>query len=349
MARRKINILMTCTGGDLAPEYICAMKNSTRYDVSVLAVDGNPEAIGQYFADHFRTVPMGHADNYIDTIRALVREFGITMILAGSDGEALALSSAKQVLAAEGCTVCCPDPEVLANLANKADTYIKLREAGIPHADFASVSSLDGLQAAITDFAQQYGEFVIKPAISRGGRNVFVVRTDIDGEQSYYGGREIHCTLDVLREKYQKGIADLFPVLVMERLVEPTYDIDVLTWSGEPVNVIPRKRHNPAGIPFTGNTIMLDKPLVDLGMSVSRIFNLSWLLDVDVMCRKDGTPVVLEVNPRWSGSCPSSVRAGVPLFDNIMALVVGDEPDRVVPQDRTVVLPYNALQVVKPS
>ena len=31
---------------------------------------------------------------------------------------------------------------------------------------------------------------------------------------------------------------------------------------------------------------------------VSKVLNLSWLYDLDVMTRKDGTPVVLEINPR---------------------------------------------------
>lgn len=343
---KKVNILMTCTGGDLAPEYIKAMRGSSRYNVSVLAVDGNPNAIGRHFADHFRVVPMGHADNYIDTIESLVREFKINIIIVGSDGEALALSANRERIEKAGCIVCCPDAEVLARLANKAETYQMLADAGIAHADFKPIDNLSDLQSAVILFHERFGELVVKPAISRGGRNVFVIRSDIEGERSYHGGRETHCSLSVFQGKYQKTIASLFPVVVMQRLYEPTYDIDVLTWEGKPINVIPRLRHNPAGIPFEGNTISMDPKLVKLGQSVCSIFNLSWLLDVDVMCTKDGMPVVLEVNPRMSGSCPASVHAGVPLFDNIMALAVGDEPLRNEPENGRVIIGFKALQMV---
>lgn len=344
MKKEKINILMTCSGGDLAPEYIMAMKASTRYDISVMAVDGNPNAIGKNFADKFSVVPLGHAENYIQTVLDLVKTHHIDLIIAGSDGEALSLSLNRDIFAKEKCTIACPPVEVLSQLSNKLLTYQILKESGISCADFMEASTLDQLQKATQEMHARHEEIVIKPAISRGGRNVFVIRRDIQGEQSYFGGRETHCSWDVFQTKYQKQIADLFPLVVMQRLFEPTYDIDVLGWEGRPINVIPRLRHNPAGIPFEGNTICMTPQLVSLGKAVCQAFKLSWLLDIDVMCTADGLPVVLEVNPRMSGSCPASVIAGVPLFDNIVALSRGEEPLRTEPQDGTVIFGYKALK-----
>lgn len=346
MNKRNINIAMTCTGGELAPEFIKAMRGSERFNVTILAVDGNPNAIGQHFANDFRVVPMGDADDYIDTMLSLVKEFKLQAIIVGSDGEALALSVDRERFKEEGCAICCPDPEVLALLANKASTYERLAAAGVPHADFTTANSLSELQTNLLAFHERYGEMVIKPAISRGGRDVFLIRDDIENEQSYNGGREVHCTLAVFQAKYQKRMASLFPVVVMQRLYEPTYDIDVQTWQGKPVNVIPRRRHNPAGIPFEGSTISTDEKLLELGRKASTVFNLSWLLDVDVMCTKDGVPVVLEINPRMSGSCAASVHAGVPLFDNLMAFALGEEPVTFTPEDGTVVASYKSLRTV---
>ena len=344
MKKEKVKILMTCSGGDLAPEYIMAMKNSDRYDISVLAVDGNENAIGRHFSDNFSVVPLGHAENYIESVLSLVKAHKIDLIIAGSDGEALSLSLNKDVFLKEGCTVACPSVDVLSLLSNKLLTYRILKEHGIACADFAEAATLDQLQNATRSMYEKHKEIVVKPAISRGGRNVFVIRQDIQGEKSYFGGREIHCTWDIFQTKYQKQIADLFPVVVMQRLFEPTYDIDVLSWEGDAINIIPRLRHNPAGIPFEGNTVCTTPELISLGKAVCQAFNLSWLLDIDVMCTADGTPVVLEVNPRMSGSCPASVIAGVPLFDNIVALSRGEEVLRAAPQNGAVILGYKALK-----
>ena len=344
--KKSITILMTCTGGDLAPEYLLAMKNSSRYDVTMIAVDGNPDAIGRHFADAFYVVPMGGADDYISTMKSIVQKHKVDLIIVGSDGEALSLTANREIFESAGCKIACPSANILKELSNKASTYTRLQQAGVDCAKFHSVDNLSDLQSAVENLHAEFGELVVKPAISRGGRNVFVIRNDLEEEQSYHGGRETHCPLDVFQKKYQKAAASLFPLVVMQRLHEPTYDIDVLSWEGKPINIVPRKRHNPAGIPFDGNTICLDENLVKLGKKVAEVFNLSWLLDVDVMCTKDGTPVVLEVNPRMSGSCPASVHAGVPLFDNIIALALGDIPVAGNAKDGTIVLSHKSLRKV---
>lgn len=346
MGKPAINLLMTCVGGDLASEYLKAYKESRCYDVCVTGVDGRSDAVGQYFCDYFYTVPMGGAQDYIDRMIDIVIERHIQLIIPGSDGEALALSLHRQVFADQGCQIAAPDFKILQTLNDKAQTYQKLSDANLPCADWYSVNSHDELQKATKDIYDRYAEFVIKPALSRGGRDVFVIRSDIEDEQHYFGGREIHLPYQIFLDKYVKSMGQHFPVVVMERLYEPVYDLDVLSWNGQAIQVVPRLRHNPAGIPFTGNTVKADQGLIDMGVRVAEILNLSWLLDVDVMAKKDGTPVVLEVNPRMSGSCPSSVHAGIPLFDQVIALSRGEKPNTVQIERDTVLVKYNAIQKV---
>lgn len=348
MTKPSVTVLVTCAGGTLVPEGLKFLKQSARYDVTVVGVDGSADAIGRHFCDHFETVPMGTADNYITTMENIVKKYNVDLILPWSDGEALALAVNRDVFAAHNCQVASPDADILAKLSDKAQTYDILANAGIAHAEYYRAETLVALEDATEKLYTTYNEFVIKPALSRGGRDVFVIRSDIADEQHYFGGREIHLPYDAFRTKYLKSIAQHFPVVVMERLHEPTYDLDVLSLNGKAMQVVPRKRHNPAGIPFIGNTICADARLVKMGEDVAKIFNLSWLLDVDVMSRKDGTPVVLEVNPRMSGSCPAAMHAGYPLFDQIIALSRGDQIDCVpLTQDVDVIGHTTATQILK--
>ena len=340
----EITVLLTCMGGDLAPDFIIPLNESDRYNVTTVAVDGNPSAIGRHFAEHFEVVPMGTAVNYIESILAIVKKYGVELVLAGSDGEALALSVAKEEFSKFNCQIACSDAEILRNLNHKVRTYKKLQEAGIICAQWYQASDTIELDKFIKEIYDVYGEVVIKPSISRGGRDVFVIRSDVRGEHHYYGGREIHTDLETLQKKYQKNISDHFPVIVMERLHEPVYDIDVLSWQGEAKRIVPRKRHNPAGIPFEGNTIVNDSVLMDLGKKVAKALDLSWLHDIDVMSRKDGNPVVLEVNPRPSGSCPASIKAGIPLLDDVIAISRGEEIKNIVLEDKTVIISYKTLK-----
>jgi len=134
------------------------------------------------------------------------------------------------------------------------------------------------------------------------------------------GSRETHVGWDFYNKNIRFTLDDTFPKLILERLYKPAYDIDILANKGKIINLVPRERLNPAGVPYQGNIIRNDKKLIELATKVSESFSLSWLYDLDIMTRKDGTPVVVEVNPRPSGSSVASILSGIPLYKNLLYL-----------------------------
>ena len=80
---------------------------------------------------------------------------------------------------------------------------------------------------------------------------------------------------------------------------------------------------------------------------IVKAFNLSWLLDVDVMSKKDGTPVVLEINSRASGSCAAAIKAGIPLYEQLLDLSQGKEVREITIEKDIEILKYNALLKVE--
>ncbi len=184
---------------------------------------------------------------------------------------------------------------------------------------------------------------VVKPARSRGGRNIFVVRADVAGERPANYGRETHLDLATFLDRHLAAAAALAPVVVMERLFEPVYDVDILAWQGAARRVVPRRRHNPGGVPFEGNDVVADERLIALGRRTAAAIGLDWLYDLDIMTDAHGNPTLLEVNIRPSGSMPVSLLAGVPLIDDLVSLAKGEAlPDMpaISPQ---MILPYVAL------
>ena len=68
----------------------------------------------------------------------------------------------------------------------------------------------------------------------------------------------------------------------MQELQNPIIDIDLLSWKGKPITIIPRKRINPLN-PNMGHKTINNKKLIKLGRDIIKNFNLSWLYDCDVM------------------------------------------------------------------
>ncbi len=338
-------LLLTCVGGELSPQVIRYLKSSRRHDVKVIGVDADENAAGRHFVDAFAVVPLGTDPHYVEAIAELAAKYAADLVLPTSDEEALALSQSRGALEREGCRVACADAETLRIVANKATCYERLAELGIPVPEWELADDLNALGEAVDALYARRGGAVVKPAGGRGGRGVCVIRPDAAGARPGESGREIHMNLDSFHRDYLPGFAAMLPAVVMQRLEEPVHDIDMLAWNGKPIRVVPRRRVDSA-LPNEGHTIVGNDDLIDLGRRLIEGFGLTWLYDCDVMYDASGTPGILEVNPRPSGSIATTIASGVPLFDDLISLAKGEPvPDVPLPVGR-VVVPFKSLAVV---
>lgn len=337
-------LLLTCVGGELAPQMIRILKASSGHDVKVIGVDARADAVGRHFADAFATVPRGSDSDYVDAIVDLVTQHHVDLVLPTSDEEALALAASRAELEGGDCRLACADIEVLKTVADKADCYARLAQIGVPVPDWRRAESLDDLDAAVDAMIEAHREIVVKPAALRGGRGVCVIRSDISGARVYGGGRETHMDHATFRREYVRGFAGQLPAVVMERLLEPVHDIDMLAWDGRPIRVVPRRRVDSA-LPNEGHTIVGNADLISLGEQLIEGFGLTWLYDCDVMYDRAGQPGILEINPRPSGSIAATIAAGVPLLDDLISLAKGEPvPEIELPVGR-IVVPFKCLAV----
>jgi carbamoyl-phosphate synthase large subunit len=339
-------LLITCVGGELSPQVIQGLQASQRHDVTIIGVDNSPEAVGRHFVDHFATVPRGDDPGYVESMRNLIAAHDVDLILPTSDEEALALVADRAQIEIGGCRLACAAAEVLDIVSDKVAAYERLAELDIAVPEWRKVANVDELEAAVTEMYAKLGDVVVKPAVSRGGRNISVIRGDAVGATPFQDGREVHMDLATFRSQYVAHYAELMPSMVMQRLVEPVFDIDMLAWNGKAERVVARRRVDSA-LPNEGHTIVDDPELIELGHRLIRGLNLSWLYDCDVMYGADGRPGILEINPRPSGSIATTIAAGVPLLEDMISLAKGEPLPTLEVPFGSVVVPFKSLAVVQ--
>lgn len=338
------NVLITCVGGELGPQVVLFLRNSQRHTVRVIGVDASENASGRHFVDEFAVVPRGTDPGYVDAIEELVRRHEINLVMPSSDEEALALAAQRERLERNGAQVSCVDIETLEVLADKVRCYRRQKDLGLHLPFWREAQNRDDLIEFVKQANAEYGDVVIKPAADRGGRGVCVITDAAKGVEAYHGGREYHMDKASFLDDID-SYAARFPMIVMERLMEPVFDVDMLAWQGAPIRVVPRRRVDSA-LPNEGHTIVGNADLIELGNRLVEGFGLSWLYDCDVMYDSQNRPCILEVNPRPSGSMSVTVAAGVPLIDDVISLAKGETiPDIAVPMDR-VVVPYKAVRML---
>ena len=265
--------------------------------------------------------------------------------MPGSDEEALILSSNKKLLEKKNLKIACTNYKNIKIFSDKVSTLKFLEKNKINVGTWDTAKNKLDLIRTIIRFFKKFETVVIKPAISRGGRNVFIISRKKIKISYNPNGREIKLSFNDFKKKYLKQIANSFPMIVMEELFEPTYDFDMLCKNGKLLNGVSRRRLIPS-MPNEGHLIERKKKIFSIGAKVAKIFNLTWLYDCDFMFDKKKNPILIEINPRMSGSAVVSSYAGFNLFENLISLYKNKKIKRFNIKGKKIIVPFKQLQNV---
>jgi len=188
--------------------------------------------------------------------------------------------------------------------------------------EWSLINNKRDLVLKINNFKKKNIEFVLKPSKARGGRNVYIFEKNIKKQFSKNFKREKHIPFSKLEKYKLKYLKIDFPIVIMRKLHEPSFDIDILCFKGKLLKHVTRQRIGAQGI--KGNIIKKNNSEFEkLSKKIVKIFNLTGLYDLDVMLDSNKKPVIIELNPRVSGSLSSSIQAGYNLVDDLISLTLG--------------------------
>ena len=259
----------------------------------VIVTDVNPLSPAVHVADAAFRVPLATDADYMPVLLSLCETEQVGLVIPTIDDELAMFGKAREAFAAIGTYAAC-SPEATAELCN--DKYATCRYLAGEGVDAAA----SWLPAELA--AGQPPPLFIKPRVGRGAVGAFPVQTQ----------RELSFFLDYVHD----------PV-VQEYLSGPEYTIDVLcTAHGQPLSIVPRERAViRAGVIDRGRTVNLPS-LISLARQVCA--TLPFAGPINIQCRMRGeTPVVFEINPRFSGGIPLTIAAGADFPAMLVRMAAG--------------------------
>ena len=340
MSIRRLRVGITSAGGDMVPSAIVALRKNQQIAFDIHAFNAAYHPVSSHLADRFNILPAGDSPDYVSEVIRHVKENDIEVFLPWSDEEALALAHARDALNDVGCIAMVSPPVIMNTITDKAKTYDILKKAGLKVPEYTIANSVEDIRSALKAYGYPRQTVVVKPATGRGGRGVKILLGE-DGPADWLGrGR---------REQRLNNIgahnSDIFDFgsddsavddsagqtrgsyLVMPCLNAPVYDVDIFRFPGSETKCFVRERGNPTGIPFTGNSLRKDPEIEEYAHHIADVLNLQSLHDIDMMTDANLGPVLLEINPRPSGSLAGLSAAGFALLDYALAGVVGIQLD----------------------
>ena len=272
-------VLVTGAGGPSGISILRAMEGEP---VDMLAADIDPFAAGLYLVDADRRflLPRGDDPRFATDVLTRCAREGIDVVVPTVDTELLPLARMREQFA--GIKLVLASEETLAVCLDKWE--LAQRCAGRVRVPWTVV--VDGA----FDPAHIQLPAIVKPRSGSGSRGIRLV--------------ERRSELDALE---RDGT-----LLVQEHLPGPEHSLDVLARAdGHVAAVVPRERLKvDSGIAVTGRTLH-DDALDAFAREVAVAIGLTTVANVQVKDDAGGEPALLEVNPRFPGTMPLTIAAGV--------------------------------------
>ena len=258
----------------------------------VITTDVNALSPAVLVADDAFRVPLATDPEYVPAIEHICREESIGLLVPTIDDELEIIGAARERFEAIGVTVAASPAETAAICNDKHRTSLHLQAHGVK----AAASWLAG--EVPKDRAMP---LFVKPRSGRGGIGAYAARSRKE--------------LDFFLEYVENPV-------VQEYLDGPEYTIDMLCDRGWPLSIVPRERVViRSGVMDRGRTVR-SQELIDLGRACASCLEFHGA--VNIQCRVvGGTPIVFEINPRFSGGIPLTIEAGADFPRMLVHLALG--------------------------
>jgi carbamoyl-phosphate synthase large subunit len=293
-------------GSTTAISVIKGLKKQNEFDVSIVGTDINEKTsiAGSHFCDRFYRVPPAiNETDYIHVLESIVNSESVDLIIPIVDIELEVIARNRDIIESSAYLLL-SSYDTIMTCADKFKVYEFFKNVGIPTPKTILVN--DSINFELIAKSGMNFPLIVKPRKGLGSRDVYEIR---DEEELFL----------VQRVKN--------PIL-QEMCLGQEYTIDVFYDGTRLVSAVPRKRiETRSGISYKGETEK-DVELAEYTRKIAEKLDIKG--PANIQCFKAGKEArFTEVNPRFSGSLPLTIEAGVntPLFGLKMA--AGDKLEPV--------------------
>ena len=263
-------------------------------------------------------IPYPCKKNYISTLFNNLSNIGKSILIFGSDEEAIKASKYIQKLNQTQSRFNLMKHETIKILVNKYNLYKLIQNKGTKNfiKPFRKVKSKIEVENFINDLGGKKN-IILKPLIGRGSRNVYLINV----ENKYIETDDKRISLIKLNE-IPFNIFKENSFIAMEYIEGKSITIDVLANQGEIIQLVPRLWLNGKKNKKIIQRNIINDNIINLVEIINDITNIHGLIDIDAKIDNKGNIFFLEVNPRPSGSAYATELMGIPIFSMLENLLL---------------------------
>lgn len=294
---KMINILITSCGRRVElVQAFKAARDKLNISGNVVCADCLFSAPALSFGDKKYVIPRIDSGKYIQVLKEIIVNENINLVVPTIDTELQIFADNKAELESSGAKVLIASKEAVAICGDKNIT-----------AKFFYDNGFD-LPATIAEnewssYAGEYPLF-IKPRNGSSSINVFKVNNK----------KELDFFIDYVQNP-----------IVQQCVTGQEYTIDILTdFDGKPILVVPRKRLAVRSGEILKGQIDKNKKIIEISKMLVKKLSFSGMLTVQGFWTSDEKLLLIEMNARFGGGAPMSIKAGADFCEMLYRMLSGE-------------------------
>ncbi|MCP4250178.1 MAG: ATP-grasp domain-containing protein [bacterium] len=298
-APKRLRVLFSSAGRRVSLiQAFCRAADDLGVELITHAADCHPMAPALQVVDTSVMVPPVTTGRYCDCLLEYCRTHAIDAVVPLIDPELLPLSEARERFAAQGTQVVVSAPQVIRISRDKARTSQYLREKG-----FAAPRVLTARELEAPTFP-----LFIKP--KSGSSSLGAHKIETPQALTYYRS----LSPDSIVQEFVPGVE---------------YTVDVFAgFDGRPRCAVPRRRLEVRGGEVSkGQTVRHERMMRESCRLVEALGGCQGVITVQCFLTPADEIVFIEINPRFGGGVPLSIRAGADSPRWILELLLGRDPE----------------------
>lgn len=247
------------------------------------------------YCDFTRKVVAMKDPRYIDNLLSICADDHIDLLIPTIDTDLLVLSENQKKFEAIGTKVMISAPDKIRICRDKNNTSQFFVDCGL-HAPMP-----------VNDWKEYKSGYpaFIKPKDGSSSINAFKVENQ--EELEVYAGQ----VEDYIVQPFVSG---------------HEYTIDIFCdWEGEPISIVPRERLQVRAGEVLKTQICMDKTMIEESKALCKAFKPCGPMTVQLIRDEAGNDWYIEINPRFGGGAPLSMKAGARSAEAILKLLDGEE------------------------
>jgi len=244
------------------------------------------------YCDYTRKVVGMRDPNYIDNLLRICKEDRISLVIPTIDTDLLVLAENKEKFSAIGTRIMISDPDMIRICRDKNNTSQFFVDCGLK------------APMPVNDWRQYQNSFpaFIKPKDGSSSINAYKVENPEE------------------LEMYANQVDDY---IVQPFVDGREYTIDIFCdWDGIPLSIVPRERLQVRAGEVLKTEITMDEVMISEAKTLCKAFKPCGPMTVQLIRdTKTGDDYYIEINPRFGGGAPLSMKAGARSAEMILKLI----------------------------